>query len=288
MKGALPVGERLTDRHIPVDARCKRCGESESIIHLFAQCPFSTKIWSLTPVDRDLDFSGMIDLVEIWNSISSVQCLPPSGITSKSLAPWILWSIWKARNKLVFENFSGSSEDILSSALSMAREWEISQGKEPQLRDSRQPSLRQVSPGTTVIRTDAAWSPTRTATGLGWVIISASGHREFHKQVACAASPLLAEGLAMLEAIQTGAREGLTSVVFESDSTQLVKAVNAKACNPELYGVVSDILSFSAIFVSFGCVWIPRERNVQADSLAKFALNVVENSVGDGAFMSPN
>ena len=41
LKGAIPVGERLVDRHVPADPACKRCGCSESIIHLLFQCPFA-------------------------------------------------------------------------------------------------------------------------------------------------------------------------------------------------------------------------------------------------------
>lgn len=57
LKGALPVGERLTDRHIPVDPSCKRCGASESITHLFFQCPYARKVWRLTPFVSTVEIS---------------------------------------------------------------------------------------------------------------------------------------------------------------------------------------------------------------------------------------
>lgn len=44
LKRALPVGERLVERHIDVDPRCKRCGASESIIHLLFHCPFAQQV----------------------------------------------------------------------------------------------------------------------------------------------------------------------------------------------------------------------------------------------------
>lgn len=34
LKGAFPVGERLVERFVPIDPRCKRCGDAESITHL--------------------------------------------------------------------------------------------------------------------------------------------------------------------------------------------------------------------------------------------------------------
>ncbi|KAG5393667.1 hypothetical protein IGI04_023630 [Brassica rapa subsp. trilocularis] len=62
----------------------------------------------------------------------------------------------------------------------------------------------------------------------------------------------------------------------ESDSSQLIKAVNSGNCVPELDGVVADILSFASIFEFISFVWISRERNGQADMLAKLA-NLVAN-----------
>ena len=126
LKGALPVGERLTERHIPIDPSCKRCGAPESITHLFFQCRFARQVWRLAPFTTEVETSRIIDLdlAAQWPSLCSTLCLPPAGITSKSLAPWILWCLWKSRNKFVFEGSSGSPEDTLSMALNVAREWE--------------------------------------------------------------------------------------------------------------------------------------------------------------------
>ena len=52
--GAIPVGEQLIRRHIGVDGRCKLCGRSESINHLFFECSFAQKVWASTPPDAKL------------------------------------------------------------------------------------------------------------------------------------------------------------------------------------------------------------------------------------------
>ena len=38
LKGVVPVGERLLERHIDIDPRCKGCGSNESITHLLFHC----------------------------------------------------------------------------------------------------------------------------------------------------------------------------------------------------------------------------------------------------------
>ena len=53
-------------------------------------------------------------------------------------------------------------------------------------------------------------------------------------------------------------------------------------------GVVTDILSYVSAFDSFSFCWISRERNSQADCLAKAALIVAGTMVVGDVFMAPN
>ncbi|CAH8306229.1 unnamed protein product [Eruca vesicaria subsp. sativa] len=83
---------------------------------------------------------------------------------------------------------------------------------------------------------------------LGWVTFSTDGIVTANKRVSFVSSALMAEGLALLEAVRAGHRDGLLSVVFESDSVQLIKAINSGVILREIYGVFSDIIF---LFVSF-------------------------------------
>lgn len=126
LKGALPVGEKLLQRNIAVDPHCKRCGCSESINHLLFQCRFAQSVWNLAPFVTEVDYcSGLLDLAASWTSLCTLRCLPPAGITFGALSLWVIWSLWKARNMFLFEDFSASPEETLSLAIKMAREWSL-------------------------------------------------------------------------------------------------------------------------------------------------------------------
>ncbi|KAL0744395.1 hypothetical protein Bca4012_085908 [Brassica carinata] len=287
LKGALPVGERLLERHVPVDPRCKRCGCSESIIHLLFQCQFAQRVWQLAPFTTELDVSGILDLMASWESLCSLKCLPPAGIANGSLFPWIIWTIWKARNKFVFEGHSAKPEDTLSSAITLAREWSTDMKKES-ITKQRVASCSSPPPlGAIVVRSDASWSPVSSIAGLGWVFLEETGPRSFTLAKQCVPSPLMAEGLALREAARQCKIDGVKMVAFESDSVQLVKALSSESPSKELYSLTADVFSFVSEFEFVSFSWIPRERNSIADCLAKGALIVSEQQMVGDAF-TPN
>lgn len=167
LKQAIPVGTRLVERHIDVDPRC---GQDESIIHLLFQCQFAQKVWLLAPFATEMDFSGIIDLLTDWPGLCELKCLPPAGITIGSLFPWILWTIWKARNRFIFEGYSDSPETTLSSAIKLAREW--SMDSKPEITtNKRTPPPHPTAPADAlIIRSDAAWRESDNTAGLGWCL----------------------------------------------------------------------------------------------------------------------
>lgn len=85
-------------------------------------------------------------------------------------------------------------------------------------------------------------------------------------------SALVAEGLALKEAVATCSSNGAKEAVFESDSSQLISAVNGDNPPLELYGIVEDIRIIASAFDDDVFGWISRERNEEADLLAKNAL----------------
>ncbi|KAG5388542.1 hypothetical protein IGI04_030083 [Brassica rapa subsp. trilocularis] len=193
-------------------------------------------------------------------------------VASGSLFLWIIWNLWKSRNWFVFEGFPSRPEDVLTTAIKMAREWSSDQNLEI-VHHKGEPRMEQPSPcDAIVVRTDAAWEASRQVAGLGWIRLGRPTNQTFKGHVEFVTSPLMAEALALRDAILTCKRMKIKKLRFESDSAQLIKIVNSKSSVPELHGVVSDILACSLAFEFVCFVWIPRERNTIADLLAKDAL----------------
>ena len=139
-----------------------------------------------------------------------------------------------------------------------------------------------------VVRTDAAWEASRQVARLGWIRLGRPTNQTFKGHVEFVTSPLMAEALALRDAILTCKRMKIKKLRFESDSAQLIKIVNSKSSVPELHGVVSDILACCLAFEFVCFVWIPRERNTIADLLAKNALIASVQCVVDGAVNAHN
>lgn len=286
LKGILPVGETLVARHINVDPRCKRCGGSESINHLLFHCPFAREVWNHSPLAGSFDISGLTDLRADWAELHSLGCLPPTGLISTPLVPWIFWSLWKARNKWVFEKFAGNPADVLSQAITAAKEWEGAQVQVEKrlLVRPLEPTARTVS----VAQSDAAWSSATHNAGLSWIVTNPEQSSSGKRGISFIPSPLVAEGLALRDAVAACQAQGRRSIRFESDSAQLIKAINRREVPLELYGIVEDILHMSLGFESAVFRWISRLKNVNADVIAKNALALFEQEVVVELIPPPN
>ncbi|KAL0743087.1 hypothetical protein Bca4012_084600 [Brassica carinata] len=243
--GALSLGANLATRGLSADIACPHCGDTETALHLFFHCHFTIQVWTLAPLNRPLRVSSCSSLAAAIQEASLLVCLPPTGLVG-NFSSWIFWFLWTSRNKLVFENRHISAGSTISSAIT----------------------------STVVCNTDAAWSCESSIAGLGWIY----NLSDLNKQEALSkcsrnvSSPLMAEALAMREAIISAKHRLLYKVWFQSDSQELIRAINSKSYPMELYGVLSDIELLSSFFVFISFSFIPRAQNMLADSVAKNAM----------------
>lgn len=276
---ALPTGENLQKRGLLAHTLCSRCGEVESIDHIFLHCSFTAEVWSFSPwttqvqIDAHTTFHTLLQSSQTWKN------LPPFGCRG-NLLPWICWNLWIARNKLLFENRLSTTTEVFHLSIRALKEWEQAQIANPTLSGPRLKPPLQLSPlpnSTVFCNTDAAWKS--DSVGITWIFTNSSSTVLQQKALSLnhVSSPCMAEAIAIRGALLNAASLNFTNIYLRSDSQGLIKAINQKVWTIDLYGIFSDIdslafsLSFPFSFVRF--VFIPRAANGPADCLAKAHLS---------------
>lgn len=152
------------------------------------------------------------------------------------------------------------------------------------------PLLRNMSPQLDVVAcTDAAWSESSGKAGLAWIVTRQEQSKRGQRGTDFVSSVLIAEGLALRDAVTACRNQGLKRVEFKSDFNQLTTAINSKIPPLEVYGIAEDIQSLSLAFDDVVFVWIPLEQNVEAYLIAKSSLFLYEQEVVvENLFPPPN
>ena len=261
-------------RQIIPNSKCIRCDCSETIIHLFYQCEFARKVWELIPVTGGFNCDQVVTFDAAWKSALQSTVLPPIYLADCPLAPWIISSIWTASNLLIFQKRQFSAKETMAKAICNAKEWKSAQSTlSPPILKSINPPIRHDSEFT--CRSDTEWKKELNTGGLAWSFYNSSGERinSHSEPVAFVISSLVAEGLAIRSAMEHAIALQLGSVIFESDSLQLVAAIVGDSNFSEIHGILSDIRLLSTSFVSISFRFIHREIHKFEDSMAKQALS---------------
>ncbi|KAM6549730.1 hypothetical protein CsatB_021406 [Cannabis sativa] len=202
----------------------------------------------------------------------------------------ILWSVWGARNDLLWSDKAISVERVVSSAITYLDLWKSAQNSNggassssSQLRAGVEHWIKP-SLGELKVNCDAALFSGERSHGLGWIARDHAG-----LCVAAAAvkhrgdiDPVVAEALSMKEALSwikscwedSRTVEGLcpTAVLLESDCLVLVNAINSKSHILSPLGlIVSDCISLIRSFSSFdiSIQFVKRSGNQAANWLAR-------------------
>ncbi|XP_019084263.1 PREDICTED: uncharacterized protein LOC109125917 [Camelina sativa] len=268
--GSLLVLVQLASWGVNCDTVCKRCDlEEESINHTLFECPLSRQIWEriFDGSDTDKLLSGSIysNLDFIYGKSLTPMAL---GVTHSSI-PWLVWFLWKDRNKKVFQGLQSEPIDIIIHALREQLWWEEAQ-IDPRIDSvmtdsSHDPELLIHS------QVDGWWKATETHSGLGWwcgdgenqtLVMGARCQRR-------SASPLHSELEALLWAMECILSRRINCRRFETDSAELLSMVQA----PEEWPAFSTLLDeFQVLSVSLPPFTLSKVPSV---SLPPFTLSKV-------------
>lgn len=249
LNGALPTGENLQKRGLMQNTICIHCGLSESTEHLLLHCSFAKQVWQLIPLASPFDPDDFPSFSSAVVAATSWFCLPPSG-ASGDIFSWVVWHLWITGNQLVFESRPASAALTALRAVTSAREWAQAQESPPTALKKTQIQGRpdSIPTGTVACNTDAAWRNESSEAGLAWIFdsptaLSVTNGCKFQHRVA---SVLMAEGLAVREALCHAINIGISKIWLRSDSLSLINAISSVIKPMD----ASLLLLFSVVFPS--------------------------------------
>ena len=115
-----------------------------------------------------------------------------------------------------------------------------------------------------------AWQESTRIVGMWWIIKNETGEvlcrGSTNQPFVCSA--LMAEALAICEALSKAKDFNLRSLQLFSDSQVLVSALCSELEVNEIAGVLHDIRNLATLFCPLSFRFIPRLENRQADALA--------------------
>ncbi|KAL0795686.1 hypothetical protein Bca101_067063 [Brassica carinata] len=202
----------------------------ETASHLFLHCHFATEIWNSAPIQQGSTLSTAPEFTTALKLSRKLNNLPPTGLHFGPLFPWIAWNKWTARNLKNFERRKFNTTKTLMKEISDAREWQNAQTKQLVLQQLQsQPEIYQPNREDIItIHTDAAWRKETLLAGLAWTFSNETGAiiLQGTSTEDCVSSALMAEGLAMREALLQAQAHGISNIILKSDAQIIIRAIN--------------------------------------------------------------
>lgn len=97
---SLPIGQNLQRRHVSHSVKCPHCYQEETNEHLFFDCFYAQRIWRASGLPNNVIYQAQIPFEDKFNALlPHVPSLPEN---LRHLPWWILWRLWKCRNRMIF------------------------------------------------------------------------------------------------------------------------------------------------------------------------------------------
>eukprot|EP00253_Pinus_taeda_P027771 PITA_27771 len=272
LKEKAPTWDILQARFMQGPSRCPLCkNDSETISHLFLNCPFTKKVW--------LEVQGLVRKHFRWEGASIMAAWElwwnqNLGGNLRNLPPIISWGVWIARNKSIFQESSLSAEFIAiqSSTIYLSIPESEESSKNSQNREE------QIRPNIPWAYFDGASQ--NNSAGVGLVIHLNEAHSLSASVGIGPGSNNFAELSALKLLLCWLIHRHIFAIQIFGDSLNVIKWVNgnSRCQNYMLRPLLEEIMILKQSFNVFSIDHIYRSRNEDADKLSKDALQQVMGS----------
>ncbi|KAJ1403308.1 Reverse transcriptase zinc-binding domain [Sesbania bispinosa] len=254
---ALPVMGNLFKRKIAASELCPICNrETETLEHTLLLCDWASLVWfgsqfHWLPTPMSV---SRLD-IWLWNKICFLREDPQTADSQISHLAMLLWTIWKQRNMEIYRYSKPNPITAITQASSLSSEYHKANVTVQNInctnrRVTNIGSHWKAPPqGFLKCNSDAAWHGPFSPGAIAFLVRdSSSCVLTGHAKRAPASSPLVAEALALREA------------VLAAYNMQWNK------------GVVADILTVAEGFIHCGFTWVQRQANKVAYHIAQAVL----------------
>ncbi|XP_048552197.1 uncharacterized protein LOC125532061 [Triticum urartu] len=267
---SLPHRWRIERRGMEIDTLCPMCGRlNEDGAHLFLKCKFAKSLWREMQLNEERERLLACDGPK--EMIYNILKLPEE---KKLKCVMMLWAWWDVRNKEIAGEPSWNPSYVARRVNVLVEDW-LRHGLNAQL-GSQDKTECSVHLGQEVlqINVDGSMRENPSRGGWGFIIKDAKGQPvgavAGHMQHI--SDPLQAEATTCLQGLYAAESWGMMRVQVQTDSLNLVQALNTRdldlAANGVLFKEIRCFasLNFNQVVFSF----CPRACNKVADALASF------------------
>lgn len=271
-RNTLPIRILLRGRGVPAPLSCSKCiGEVEHLRHVFFECRFARECWQQTGIRYDLwDIETSHEWLLEKLAVGSTEELIKISI--------VLWGIWFARNKTIFESKNMTPTAVVKWSEKQVLDWKLANKKDRTttgVNEGRQDTTtkwHQPAPGSLKLNVDASVTEGQNSFSLGMVIRNHQGDYIAGKVMRCVGR------VPALEAELTGVAEALVwaqevadgEVEIESDSLLAVNALKNNQDNLLEFGdLVQQCKASLEVNKRFKVSFVRRQANQVAHRIAR-------------------
>ncbi|XP_050229567.1 uncharacterized protein LOC126678715 [Mercurialis annua] len=185
--------------------------------------------WLESGLSLSLAVTASSSVKESWNNVAAMSSDDDRGrLKVLSKVDWILWSLWRARNNLIFNEEDTSPPEVLMAAAKLESSCSEAISRRPgDLLPSSMPGRRDrmqwephPPPPHHPIPTTWVWVPVWVCDHMGRVVNS---HAKLFSHVN---SPMTVEALALREALLLAERMNIIGPLFEGGTKSVINVMN--------------------------------------------------------------
>ena len=290
----MAVAERLQSRGLCSDATCQACGQaSETICHVLFTCPTAVEAWRLAriqPPPAGFSQTSVFLNLHFLVAASKKQLSDHSNLKA---FPWILWSLWKERNALVFERNRITPHSTIAKALEETEIWyQLLCNDHPPHTTMASPNALHGAwekPSADVVKCNVgmAWEAPDHISGSSWIVRDCQGQALHHSRQALLGSSSKTESdlRSLLWAVQAMGDLRHKKVFFEASSVEVRESLlNPYKC-PTLSSLILKILELLYCFEKWTIFHVSHQKNKVAKTIAKTVISAfrVQSYVASGS-----